>query len=1110
MSLIIFQKTLDFQRHLNGKNCKMVVEPLEENVIARIRSSSSINSVTQCITELVLNSLDAKATAIAVRVNLTTFRIQVVDNGRGISRSNLEFVGKRYMTNKCHSLDDLRKHLKFETREPSSEKTFVKIIEKNEGTINLTKCRASHGTTVTVEGFLNNLPVRQQCVKNNELENVKRSLESLIIIHPRVSFTLRNDLGLKLILSSVETPDIASSFKTIHPEIDENEFALLKVSKNKTRVEGLIYKQLHENKRLQYLYVNKRPINSPKIQNFINSLFKRFPKHDLKKKNPIFVIHIKCPYSDVDITLEPAKTLVFFKKMDTVKRCLQKMINTFIGGDSLEVVAKKSRTAAVSEFGVSQIGGAVKGFGTKRKSDELEEMVSNKSAKIVEDTPYFGEPRIMSKQTKVALPIEVKKGEKKEEKVEGFEGVMDNSLYTNFPENEKKGKDVIMDMFIMSLEVFPPENKGNETFCQTEKSEQFNETFPENSTSETNKVAMEVQTTIDKSPIKENMVSIGIQAGPSNMNPIFDNNITFLPRKSMTKFVSDYDFDFSKLDALPTFDFKTNNSEFPNFSNDNQPKKLFDFRNPRLNNIFDCGTPSCAFKFSARENTFVVGENHHLKPKKCLPFKLSAENVKQSPYFSKKSKARNLLSLRKSPQIDSNKGNQKPICTYRNDFLDKTLNQVDLTFIKKDNSKRILSGSHTSKYFTPQRFKSCKLRVQTPKYLNTSFEKSKDLFSVTDFPECDKSESKLFITLDEEDNTKIIENESQFEGKRSVEDIIAPTLSQPQNMWIKPVSNPKNDITFEIAERFDFVPKGLSPILKDFDKVDDMSPQSKQHLQDALIKSYEDELLMIKWQNYIDDRDPKKFFEEIYLEKSKMIEGEIPNAFSKHVKDFENISFTKDLFKNIEIIGQVDCKFIAVWEKTRNLIVLFDQHAVHERVRLEELSEGYKNASTKLDQDITLFLQKNDLTLLRRQKMSLRSLGLVLDFFTNGLTIYKVPLCLYNKSKKGVDIVLLTQTLIKEIVDLLKDNNEIIVNTPSLIQNIVNSEACRGAIKFGDSLTKNECFVHLKNLGYCKLPFQCAHGRPTLTPLIYLNRFCDIEESKPRLRNLKQREDLTF
>lgn len=63
---------------------------------------------------------------------------------------------------------------------------------------------------------------------------------------------------------------------------------------------------------------------------------------------------------------------------------------------------------------------------------------------------------------------------------------------------------------------------------------------------------------------------------------------------------------------------------------------------------------------------------------------------------------------------------------------------------------------------------------------------------------------------------------------------------------------------------------------------------------------------------------------------------------------------------------------------------------------------GYKNTSTKLTQNITIFVQKDDLTLLKRQYNNLKLLGLVLDFFMDGLTIYEVPLCIYNKSKKGV------------------------------------------------------------------------------------------------------------
>lgn len=43
----------------------------------------------------VLNSLDAGATCVAVRVDLSIFRIQVVDNGEGVSQTDLKYLGRR-------------------------------------------------------------------------------------------------------------------------------------------------------------------------------------------------------------------------------------------------------------------------------------------------------------------------------------------------------------------------------------------------------------------------------------------------------------------------------------------------------------------------------------------------------------------------------------------------------------------------------------------------------------------------------------------------------------------------------------------------------------------------------------------------------------------------------------------------------------------------------------------------------------------------------------------------------------------------------------------------------------------------------------------------------
>ena len=54
---------------------------------------------------------------------------------------------------------------------------------------------------------------------------------------------------------------------------------------------------------------------------------------------------------------------------------------------------------------------------------------------------------------------------------------------------------------------------------------------------------------------------------------------------------------------------------------------------------------------------------------------------------------------------------------------------------------------------------------------------------------------------------------------------------------------------------------------------------------------------------------------------------------------------------------------------------------------------------------------------------------------------------------------------------------------PSFVTRCLNSLACKSAIKFGQSLSRLECQQLVARLGQTKLPFQCAHGRPTVVPI---------------------------
>lgn len=176
-----------------------MIKHLAEDVQARLRSGVTVTSMGQCVEELVLNSIDAKATCVAVRVDLEAFKIQVVDNGSGMGKEDLSKMGKRYFTSKCSSVADLEKLtfygfrgealasianmasvVEVSSRSSKTAKTFVKLFHNGHA---LEVCEAelsrpSGGTTVTVCNLFYQLPVRRRCMDPVlEFERVRQKVD---------------------------------------------------------------------------------------------------------------------------------------------------------------------------------------------------------------------------------------------------------------------------------------------------------------------------------------------------------------------------------------------------------------------------------------------------------------------------------------------------------------------------------------------------------------------------------------------------------------------------------------------------------------------------------------------------------------------------------------------------------------------------------------------------------------------------------------------------------------------------------------------------------------------------------------------------------------------
>ena len=72
---------------------------LNREEIKQIKSYSELIDVSECVLQLVYNSIDARSDLIHVTIDLSTFSCTVHDNGIGISDVDLNLIGERYLKN---------------------------------------------------------------------------------------------------------------------------------------------------------------------------------------------------------------------------------------------------------------------------------------------------------------------------------------------------------------------------------------------------------------------------------------------------------------------------------------------------------------------------------------------------------------------------------------------------------------------------------------------------------------------------------------------------------------------------------------------------------------------------------------------------------------------------------------------------------------------------------------------------------------------------------------------------------------------------------------------------------------------------------------------------
>ncbi|GIY58484.1 DNA mismatch repair protein Mlh3 [Caerostris darwini] len=379
------------QKLLRGELGDMKIHLLDPNVVRKLRSDVAFISISHCVEELVWNSIDAEANCIAVRLNIPFYKIQVIDNGDGIPSDQMALVGQRYATSKCHSIEDLKclqyggfrgealcslkdvaSNLMIETRASGCGETYCKIFNhgKSGKTTVSVNPRPSKGTTVSVFNFMYNRPVRKNAISEAiDMEETRRLLQSIALIHPNISFSLLNEASGEMCLQFKKCSSVYFAFIQLFGKEKGRNLKALDYHIEDNKISGYISIDCFSSKNYQFLYVNRRLVLKTRLHKLINNIlnkvlsgknkiscdiFSSTPQIQSPSKSQYcgFVLNITCSRSIYDMIFDRKRTMVEFSDWEKISELVQGAIIVFLKGQGLfsdSVIETKNLVAKSNE-----------------------------------------------------------------------------------------------------------------------------------------------------------------------------------------------------------------------------------------------------------------------------------------------------------------------------------------------------------------------------------------------------------------------------------------------------------------------------------------------------------------------------------------------------------------------------------------------------------------------------------------------------------------------------------------------------------------------------------------------------------------------------------------
>lgn len=330
------------------------IHHLSPDIIAKIAAGEVIERPAFAVKELIENALDAQATTIAISVeNAGLRKIQIIDNGEGMDKIDLEACWKPHTTSKLAEKDSLIGIKSFGFRgealaslaavstltiksRTKDEKVGNQIVIKEGKKVHSIPTGMPEGTTIIAENLFSQIPARKKFLKSNqtELRHIVDVFNHFAIAYPHIHFSLYHNNRLLLEFHANETIQ-----KRIQAIVGQQNFSLFLPVKNidsYISITGFVAKpQINlSSQSKQILFVNKRKVTDKLISLAVKEAFGTMLE---ATTYPLFVLFLDFPYEMVDVNVHPRKEqvvflnnrIIFQKVKETITQVLQENNITF-------------------------------------------------------------------------------------------------------------------------------------------------------------------------------------------------------------------------------------------------------------------------------------------------------------------------------------------------------------------------------------------------------------------------------------------------------------------------------------------------------------------------------------------------------------------------------------------------------------------------------------------------------------------------------------------------------------------------------------------------------------------------------------------------------------